>query len=90
MPVDTSKRREAALLDGAVIFPDASIDSDDRMTLLGLYPFLVATTAGLSLNMYIELARTAVTPNTSGMTLELSRAVNMYVDRSRDVSLDLT
>jgi hypothetical protein len=92
MPIETLSRRQSALIENCgMVTPDASISESDRASMVGQYGFVV-TVFGSSqdLTLYFETAREAVTPNTYGMTLEPSRALNLYVEQSRAVDLDLT
>lgn len=46
MAIDTSQKRQGALLTDPVVLPDGTVDVDDRANLLGQYGFTAGAVSG--------------------------------------------
>lgn len=94
MAISTAKRREEALLLGGPLTPDGGIDEADWAALLEQYGgFYIISRRTVAFNLYFERARvvmTGVDNEADGMKIERSRALDLYVERSRAASLNLT
>lgn len=90
MAIDSFRKRESAFLMGEVILPDASIDSEDRKTLLSQYGGIVGTVRSIALNLYVEMSKTLMNQDVDGLAIKRAHSSNAFLDRSRDVSLNIT
>lgn len=89
MAIDTAERRQSAFIDPwAVIVPDGTVQTRDRVTLLGQYSGFVAAAGTVGSPDTVSVSLRINRAETKSLYVQTALVLNQYIERSRSITLE--